>query len=323
MNTRLIKETDVKGALHLWNTCSNEPDFLYKSLDEKTFRTKFMSKNDVYETHTFVTYNNNDILGFVSGVHMIDNPTAYITFSLVRHDLRLQGIGSSLVKTLENCLSAPQKDTKRIDIIFFNPINLEWILPYTNIHDHPNAPGVDKSSAAYPFFQALGYIDFACQNSYYRDITTYQYSDKILNKIDDLKTNDIIITLFNHDKHHGYEELLNDLNSPFWKKEITDTLVNNSFPVLIAEKNGLVIGFAGPLKVQKSLRGYFTGIGIHSGYRGYGAGSVLFSNLCMHLKLIGSHYMTLFTGENNPARNIYEREGFKIVRSWANMRKEL
>ena len=87
--------------------------------------------------------------------------------------------------------------------------------------------------------------------------------------------------------------------------------------------NGLVIGFSGPLKVQKSMRGYFTGIGIHSEYRGYGAGSVLFSALCKHLKDLGAHYMTLFTGENNPARHIYEREGFQIVRSWADMRKDL
>ncbi|TVR54608.1 MAG: GNAT family N-acetyltransferase, partial [Spirochaetaceae bacterium] len=42
---------------------------------------------------------------------------------------------------------------------------------------------------------------------------------------------------------------------------------------------------------------------------------------CMGLKQIGAEFMSLFTGEANPARNIYEAAGFKIVRTWANMRK--
>lgn len=33
--------------------------------------------------------------------------------------------------------------------------------------------------------------------------------------------------------------------------------------------------------------------------------------------------MSLYTGDTNPARHIYESSGFKIVRTWANMRKEI
>ena len=48
---------------------------------------------------------------------------------------------------------------------------------------------------------------------------------------------------------------------------------------------------------------------------------VLFCLLCEGLKERGAEFMTLFTGENNPARNIYEAVGFSIIRSWADMRK--
>ena len=41
----------------------------------------------------------------------------------------------------------------------------------------------------------------------------------------------------------------------------------------------------------------------------------------MSLKEQGASFMSLYTGEDNPARNIYEAAGFKIVRSWADMRK--
>jgi len=44
--------------------------------------------------------------------------------------------------------------------------------------------------------------------------------------------------------------------------------------------------------------------------------------LCSTLKDMGASYMTLFTGETNQARNIYEAAGFHIVRTWADMRRE-
>ena len=83
------------------------------------------------------------------------------------------------------------------------------------------------------------------------------------------------------------------------------------------------MGFTGPLAVQPSGRGYFTGIAVHPDCRGGGAGKVLFSSLCESLRDMGAGYMTLFTGEANPARNIYEAAGFRIVRTWADMRKEV
>ena len=49
----------------------------------------------------------------------------------------------------------------------------------------------------------------------------------------------------------------------------------------------------------------------------------MFASLCIGLKEIGAQFMTLFTGENNPARNIYEAAGFKIVKSFADMRKDI
>ena len=50
---------------------------------------------------------------------------------------------------------------------------------------------------------------------------------------------------------------------------------------------------------------------------------MLFSELCFGLRELGAGYMTLFTGENNPARRIYETAGFIIVKSWANMKKQI
>ena len=118
---------------------------------------------------------------------------------------------------------------------------------------------------------------------------------------------------------------MDDLNSETWKTTVLNHVKEKGKDntLIVALDGNLVIGFTGPIYKQSSGRGYFAGIGIHSKYRGRGIGTLLFSRLCMGFKEIGVDYMTLFTGKNNPARNIYERENFKIVRSWANMRKEI
>ncbi len=97
----------------------------------------------------------------------------------------------------------------------------------------------------------------------------------------------------------------------------------NPRPILIAEQEGKAIAFAGPLDKEPSGRGYFAGIGCHAEYNGLGVAKVLFSNLCLGLKSVDADFMTLFTGEQNKARNIYEDAGFKIIRSWSVMRKEI
>jgi GNAT superfamily N-acetyltransferase len=172
------------------------------------------------------------------------------------------------------------------------------------------------------FFKKHGYIEFAKQNSYYRNIERYTYSHLIEELIQSLKKNKIEISLYDQEKHHGFQELFDDLKNSYWQTEITQA-VQDKKPVLVASHDGKIIGFTGPLRVQPSLRGYFAGIGVHQEYRGLGVGKVLFAALCKELSRLGAHYMSLFTGENNQARKIYERENFVIVRSWANMRKDI
>lgn len=85
---------------------------------------------------------------------------------------------------------------------------------------------------------------------------------------------------------------------------------------------GRVVGFAGPVIREESGRGYFAGIGVHPEHEGHGLGSLLFYGLCEAFKEIGTDYMTLFTGSENPALRIYDKAGFRTVKRFAVMRKE-
>ena len=70
-------------------------------------------------------------------------------------------------------------------------------------------------------------------------------------------------------------------------------------------------------------RAHFDGIATDPNVRGVGLGKALFCTLCQYSKEHGSKFMTFFTGLDNLARNIYLYAGFKIVQTFAIMKKEL
>lgn len=320
-----MEKHHLNSVCTLWNTCIENGDMIYKKLNVDDFEHRFMQQNDRFETVGYVALESETVVGFSSGTNVYGKDTAYITTVVVDGLSRRRGIGTHLLHALEQQLTQLNPHITTIDVVFFNPVNLEWIIPHTNYHDHPNAPGIDMSSMGYLFLQRLGYKDFAIQNSYYRTLKDYQFSSKILSKLPKLETENLVIEVYDKHKHHGFSALFEDLGSSSWRHEILGNYEKNAphNPVLIVHRDGRIGGFTGPLYVQPSGRGYFAGIGVHSEFRGHGAGRVLFGHLCKTHKEMGATYMTLFTGESNNARYIYEQEGFTIVRTWADMRKNL
>lgn len=322
MITSFLDTLKVSHACTLFNDSIQRKELLYKPLTLAEFNQKFMTSTAIYDLKTYVDLNHDELTGFLSGVIVKDKHKAYITTVVVDPNYRRKGIGSKLLHQFEQDVRNAYPTIQSTDIIFFNPIQFEWIIPNTANHDHPNAPGVDMESIAYLFFLHHGYIQFAKQNSYYKNIEHYTLSEEVNKLYKELKKQKIDVTYFDSASHHGFNTLFDDLKNPYWNDEITQAAHRHE-PILIATKDHEIIGFTGPLRIQPSLRGYFAGIGVHSMYRGLGIGKVLFASLCIELKNRGAHYMTLFTGETNPARKIYEREGFVIVKSWANLKKEI
>lgn len=58
-------------------------------------------------------------------------------------------------------------------------------------------------------------------------------------------------------------------------------------------------------------------------YGGSGIGTTMFFMLMKSFKEIGAKFSSLFTGEENPAKKMYDRAGFNVVKTWAVMRKEI
>lgn len=307
-------------AMELFNTIVGRGEVLYKPFEtQEAFDTFFLKSDEARRTVALAGEG-----AFASGCYVPESGKAYVTFVGVSPERRRQGIGRAVLTALEEQLTALSGE-KKFECSFFNPMNFVWNVPGYPGHDHPNAPGVDVACGGYIFLKNCGYRDFAYQNSYHLNLSDYEYPKDIQDRIAQLKERGITITLFDPAKHTGLEELVEDLNSPIWKKELLSNAAKpgGGDPLLIVDQGGKVMGFTGPMAIQPSGRGYFAGLGVHSACRGGGAGKVLFSSLCASLRDMGASFLTLFTGETNPARNIYEAAGFSIVRTWADMRKEV
>lgn len=312
---------EIQGAMALYHSCVSAGEVLYRPFETVgSFEDFFLNPQEGVRK---VCLSDGSDGCFASGC--LSGGKAYITFLAVRPDLRRQGRGKAALSALEEALKQLAPGALAcMEITFFNPMNFVWTIPGTDHHLHPNAPGVDVSGSGYLFFKNCGYRDYAAQNSYYLNLQGYRLTDRMALKKAELSHRGVEITTYDRNRHTGLLELLENLGNPLWKQEISRTAEDpEGAPILIAAKDGRVIGFTGPVKVQEQGRGYLAGLGIHSDFRGLGAGKVLFGELCVRLRAMGAEYMTLFTGENNPARNIYEAQGFRIVRTWADMRKPM
>ena len=94
-------------------------------------------------------------------------------------------------------------------------------------------------------------------------------------------------------------------------------------PFAVIVKDNKIMGWTGAFYTEKSGRAHFDGIVISPKVRGKGLGRALFATLAEYSKTHGSEFMTFFTGRKKFARYIYLSLGFKIIRSFAIMEKEI
>lgn len=313
---------NAEAAKAIWDESIEADGLVFKPFDSmESFLDFFLpDREQAYQKVSILTKDEN---GFAGGCYVPGEERAYITFLGVRREHRRRGTGSELLGCLEELL-LKKPGVNRTEIVFFNPMNCSWRIPGGHGADHPNAPGIDVSTGAYLFFKNNGYRDYAMQNSYYRSLNGYQIPREAELTEQRLLSEGITFEIYDPQRHQGLESLMKGFDNPLWEREIMSEVKKGKKgrPVLIVSDRGKAAGFTGPLDAEESGRGYFTGIGVSEEYRGRGIAKVLFCKLCMELKRMDASFMTLFTGETNPARNIYEAAGFRIVKTWADMRKE-
>ena len=315
----------VRGAVgdlrEIYNSLIISDRLLYRPLQNKEFDRIFFADG----TLTLCAANEaGETVGFLSARMPNGEGVSYLTYFGVLPAHRRLGCASALLDEAERILR-DEYSAARIDTVFHNPAHLPWIIPGSK-DGHPCAPGIRSDSPAASLLLRRGYAEWCAQISYYMPLAGYQAPSNRKNKLESLAESGIKITYYDPARHTGLYELFDAIRNPGWRNTVFAHLDQ---PIVVAvdeTAGGQVIGYTGPLSQVREgcgIRGNFCGIGTHPDYRGKGIGTLIFCEMCRHHSENGATFMSLYTGENNPARRVYEAAGCRPVARWSNLRLKL
>lgn len=326
MEIKKFELSMLEDLVNLWND-SVVPYSIFSPFSKESFTSKFLNNPHYKSDGMLVAVADGKVVGFGNATFNNGDkePSAtpgYITCVAVDKAYWRKGIGTKILLELESYLKSVGKTLVRN--LFFNPILLEWYVPGFNRHEHPGAPAVPVNTPYYFLLMNNGYNVNGQQDAYHLDLSKYQLPDKVVKNLEENGKEGYSITFYDPKLHHGFDELFDALKNEGWRAVVNNNLSKeHPDPMLIVQKDGEILGWTGPVFTQPSGRGYLGGIGVHPKTQGRGLGKSLFSMLCHKSKQNNATFMTLFTGNDNPARNIYLYAGMRLVQSFAVLRKEL
>ena len=342
MEIRALTHQDTPKAVALMQLLSERGEVLYKPVTEEDFNERFFGEC----RWGFGAFEGDELIGFVHASAKTSflnkenaaNTPLYLTIILMHPDHRRQGVGTALidrVKQLRRELGKPN-----ITVTDMNPVRLTWLIPGANGHDHNNAPGVHEDGAGYPFLLKQGFEARMHEVAMYVDLSTYEWNPALDGVIEQLKADGIYVGVWQPGMGEEYDGMCDRVGSEYWRNVLRQEIAawhedrpnsdpdhwvdglkpEGPRPILVAMKDGHIIGFTGPVGRQQSGRGWFTGICVDPEYGGKGIGTILFNMLMAAFQKEGAAFSSLFTGTTNHAQKIYRRAGFAPHARWAVMR---
>ena len=313
---------DGLALLHIWNTAGVRDGFA--PLDQGDFEQILLNHPDFSPEFTFVLEEEGKILGFCNGCTGDHIPRGkergYVSCVLLADEADSDENAALLLDALEDAF----RKAGRIHgaVTCFNPIRLPWVIPGTDNHQHNNAPGIAIDIPLYQRMLNRGYKEGSRERAMYLDLAQYETPQWIEEKAQRMAEKGRTVGRYAPQLHTGLEEMVEALGNPMWSAEIP-AAGRNGMDLLVALQDNVCAGFTGPVYPEKTGRGYFAGIGVAPQFEKRGFGTLLFYRLLDREKETGAQYMSLFTGEENHAGEIYIGAGFRVVRRFAVMLNEL
>lgn len=342
---RPLRPEDAPAALALLADCAHRGEVLYQPLAEEDFLRRFFGEM----RWGFAAEAEGRLIGwahaaaksrFLAGETAQSTPL-YLTLLLVDAAWRGQGVGRAL---LEQVRAAGRGAGKRtLAISGENPVHLTWLIPGSPGHDHNNAPGVHEDSAAYGYLLRQGFQANCHEVSMYLRLAEYQPDASLPNRMAALAAEGIRVGRWHPGLGERYDGMCDRVGSEYWRHVLQTELAawNGGRPnddpecwpdgrrpagprtLLTATRGEEIIGFTGPVDLQQSGRGWFTGICTDPLWGGRGIGTVLFHLLLEEFRQEGADFCSLFTGAENHAQKIYLRAGLRPAARWAVMSQPL
>lgn len=305
----------------LWNLAAIRQGFV--SLLAEEFDCLITNHPYFSETYAFLLTEGETVYGFTCGCEGEDLPRGkergYFTCLLLHPDMETASNAKILLKALEEAFVKAGKTT--IVCNFFNPMRLPWTIPNTKDCQHNNAPGIALDLFLYQWMKEYGYQDKARECAMYLNMDDFTMPNEILEKEKVAALEGYTIEWYDERIHKELVSMVDSMGNPMWSQEVP--YAAKQINMIVAVKDHCVVGFTGPVYPEKTGRGYFAGIAVAQAHERHGLGTLLFYRLCQEEKAAGARYMSLFTGEDNHAQNIYKQAGFVVKRIFAVMVKEL
>lgn len=314
--------SDENAMLSLWNTAGCAMG--YSPLTEEKFRRLLTRHPNFSPEYTFVLEENDTVLGFACGCTGDGIPKGdvrgYVSCVILSGKADTDENTGLLLSALEDAFRKAGRIYSAVT--FFNPIRLPWIIPGTPGHQHNNAPGIALDIPLHDRMLSRGYRESTRECAMYLNLSDYETPAWVAEKEEKMAREGYHVDRYDPTRHVGLEEMVNALGNSMWSEEIP-AAGKAGMDLLVGLKDNTCAGFTGPVYPEETGRGYFAGLGVAPQYEGHGLGTLLFYRLLGREKQVGSQYMSLFTGEDNHARFIYLGAGFRIVRTFGVMLKEL
>lgn len=304
--------SDEPALLNLWNTAG--ACMGYAPLTQENFHRLITGHPDFSPAYAFLLEEEGQLRGFTLGC--AQGSRGYVACLLAEtvEDTRC------LLTALEASFRAAGCAESMVS--FWCPIRMPWVIPGTPGHQHNNLPGVPLDLPLHGRLLDLGYTQVSREVAMYLDLSRFSTPGQVEEKAAKMAREGCTVAFYDPQKHRGLTEMTAALGNPQWNLEIPAAGTAGEL-LLVALKDDVVAGFAGPIRPEPTGRGYFAGIGVAPGYEKHGFGTLLFYRLCRAEREAGAQYMSLFTGAENRARLIYEGAGFRACRSFDVMQKKL
>ena len=339
---RPFQPEDLPAIVRIWNECVKAGETLLYPVTDDSFLRLFCEKPWCAPENLLIAERDGRPLGFIHGVAPMSFPgarpgDAYLSQIMVDRAFRRQGIGQALL----NALAARMKalGAGRLLISSLNPVNLSWRIPGSPGHDHNNMPGADMECPGFGFLTESGFSVLYREVAMYIDLSGYRPPEGLDELRDTLRRQGIETGPYDAALHCGYDRMCDRVGSEYWR-DVLRTEIDawkkgrpnedeRFWPdgrkpasprlLLTAVHDGQIVGFTGPVDLQKSGRGWFTGICTDPEFGRRGIATVLFNGLLDAFVREGAAFTSLFTGEDNPAKKIYSGAGMREARRFALM----